>query len=108
MPVDFVFSNMPPRLDTGKAVGVHESVLYVFPDIGRQFTVTVRNGVAEVIEGQPLPSTLAPLATVVADSLTYKLIALKMLDIPAALAQGRIRVEGNLPALITFMGRFQS
>jgi alkyl sulfatase BDS1-like metallo-beta-lactamase superfamily hydrolase len=108
MPVDFVFSNMPPRLDTGKAGGIHESVLYVFPDIGRQFTITVRNGVAEVIEGQPLPGTPAPLATVIADSLTYKLIALKILDMPAAFAQGKIRVEGNLPALIAFMGRFQS
>jgi alkyl sulfatase BDS1-like metallo-beta-lactamase superfamily hydrolase len=108
MPVDFVFSNMPPRLDTGKAAGIHESVLYVFPDSGRQFTVTVRNGVAEVIEGEPLPGTPAPLATVFADTLTYKLIALKMLDMPAAFTQGKIRVEGNLPALVAFMGRFQT
>ena len=108
MPVDFVFDNMAPRLDAGKAAGVYESVLYIFPDIGRQFTVTVRNGVAEVIEGTPLPGTPAPLATLTADSLTYKLVVLKMLDLPAALAQGKIRVEGDLPALIMFMGRFQT
>jgi alkyl sulfatase BDS1-like metallo-beta-lactamase superfamily hydrolase len=108
MPVGFVLSNMPPRLDTGKAEGIHESVLFVFPDIGRQYNVTVRNGVAEVIEGQPLPGTPAPLATVIADSLTYKQIALKMLDMPSALAQGKLRIEGNLLALIAFMGRFQT
>ena len=108
MPVDFVFSNMPPRLDAGKAAGVHESVLYVFPDIGRQFTITVRNSVAEVTEGQPLTGAPAPLATLTADSLIYKQIALKMLDIPAAFMQGKIRVDGNLPALIVFMGCFQT
>ncbi len=90
------------------AAGVHESVLYVFPDIGRQFTVTVRNSVAEVTEGQPLTGAPAPLATLTADSLIYKQIALKMLDIPAAFMQGKIRVDGNLPALIVFMGRFQT
>jgi len=108
MPVDFVFSNMPPKLDSGKAEGVHESVLFVFPDIGRQFTITVRNCVAEVTEGQPLPGTPAPLTKLTTDSLTYKLIALKMLDLPAAVAQGKIKVDGNLPALIVFMGRFQT
>jgi len=108
MPVDFVFSNMPPRLDPGKAAGVYESVLFVFPDTGSRYTVTIRNGVAEVVEGQPLPGTPAPLATVTADSLTYKQIALRMLDMPSALAQGKARVEGNLPALIVFMGRFQT
>jgi len=108
MPVDFVFSNMAPKLDSGKAEGTYESVLFVFPDIGRQFTITVRNCVAEVTEGQPLPGTPAPLATLTADSLIYKLIALKMLDMPAAFTQGKITVDGNLPALIVFMGRFQT
>ncbi|MFA5078978.1 MAG: alkyl sulfatase dimerization domain-containing protein [Dehalococcoidia bacterium] len=108
MPVDFIFSNMPPKLDTGKTAGIHEAVLFQFPDIKRQFTITIRNNVAEITEGQPLPGTPAPLATLTTDSLTYKLIALKMLDIPAALSQGKITVEGNLPSLILFMGRFQS
>ena len=108
MPVDFVFSNMAPKLDSGKAEGTYESVLFVFPDIGRQFTITVRNCVAEVTEGKPLPGTPAPLATLTVDSFTYKLIALKMLDMPAAFTQGQIKVDGNLPGLIVFMGRFQT
>ncbi|MBN1691884.1 MAG: MBL fold metallo-hydrolase [Dehalococcoidia bacterium] len=108
IPIDFIFINMSPRLDPAKAAGVHESVLYQFPDTGRQFTVTVRNSVAEVVEGQPLPGTPQPLATLTTDSLTYKMIALKMLDLPAAFAQGKISVEGDLPALIVFMGRFQT
>ncbi len=108
MPVDLVFSNMPPRLDTGKTARIHEAVTFVFPDLGRQFTVTIRNNVAEITEGQPLPGTPVPLAVLTTDSLTYKLIALKMLDVPAALTGGKIKIEGNLPGFITFMGRFQS
>jgi alkyl sulfatase BDS1-like metallo-beta-lactamase superfamily hydrolase len=108
LPVDTVFTNMQPRLDPEKAKGVYESVLFVFPDINRQFTVTVRNGVAEIAEGQPLPCTPAPVATVKVDSLTYKMLALKMADTAALLQQGKIGVEGNLPAFLIFMSRFQT
>ena len=106
MPVRFLFDNIAVRLDPAKAQGVFESVRFIFPDINTQFNVTVRNGIAEVIEGQPLPGTPAPLATVTVDSLTYKLMALKMLDTLAAFTQGKIKVDGSLPGFIAFMGRF--
>jgi alkyl sulfatase BDS1-like metallo-beta-lactamase superfamily hydrolase len=99
---------MQPRLDPQKAKGVYESVLFIFPDINKQFTVTVRNGVAEIAEGQPLPGTPAPLASVKVDSLTYKLMALKMADTAALLQQGKISLEGNLAAFLIFMSRFQT
>jgi alkyl sulfatase BDS1-like metallo-beta-lactamase superfamily hydrolase len=108
MPLDIIFTGMAPRLDPAKAAGVHESLRFVFPDSGRQYTITVRNSVAEMAEGEPLPGTPAPLATVTVDSMTYKLIALKMLDAISAVAQGRMKIEGSLPGFITFMGRFQS
>jgi alkyl sulfatase BDS1-like metallo-beta-lactamase superfamily hydrolase len=106
MPVGFLFDNIAVRLDPAKAQGVLESVRFIFPDLNTQFTVTVRNGIAEVVEGEPLPGTPAPLSTVTVDSLTYKMMALKMLDIMAAFTQGKIKVEGSLPGFIAFMGRF--
>jgi alkyl sulfatase BDS1-like metallo-beta-lactamase superfamily hydrolase len=108
LPVDLIFTNMQPRLVPDKARGVYESVCFIFPDVNRQFTVTIRNGVAEIAEGQPLPGTPGPVAVVTADSLTYKMMALKMLDTMAAFTQGKIKVEGSLPGFITFMGRFQN
>jgi alkyl sulfatase BDS1-like metallo-beta-lactamase superfamily hydrolase len=106
MPVGFLFDNIAVRLEPAKAQGVFESVRFIFPDLNTQFNVTVRNGIAEVVEGEPLPGTPAPLATVTVDSLTYKLMALKMLDTMAAFTQGKIKVEGSLPGFIAFMGRF--
>jgi alkyl sulfatase BDS1-like metallo-beta-lactamase superfamily hydrolase len=108
MPVRFLFDNIAVRLDPAKAQGVFESVRFIFPDINTQFNVTIRNGITEVIEGGPLPGTPAPLAAVTVDSLTYKLMALKMLDTMAAFTQGKIKVDGSLPGFIAFMGRFQT
>ena len=108
MPVGFLFDNIAVRLDPARAKGVFETVRFIFPDLDAQFNVTVRNGITEVIEGEPLPGTPAPLATVTVDSLTYKMMALKMLDTTAAFTQGKIKVDGSLPGFITFMGRFQS
>ncbi len=108
MPVGFLFDNIAVRLDPARAKGVFETVLFIFPDLDTQFNVTVRNGITEVIEGEPLPGTPAPLATVTVDSLTYKMMALKMLDTMAAFTQGKIKVDGSLPGFISFMGRFQS
>jgi alkyl sulfatase BDS1-like metallo-beta-lactamase superfamily hydrolase len=108
MPVGFLFDNIAVRLDPARAKGVLETVRFIFPDLDTQFNVTVRNGITEVIEGEPLPGTPAPLATVTVDSLTYKMMALKMLDTMAAFTQGKIKVDGSLPGFITFMGRFQN
>jgi alkyl sulfatase BDS1-like metallo-beta-lactamase superfamily hydrolase len=99
---------MQPRLVPDKARGVHESVRFIFPDVNRQFTVTVRNGVAEIAEGEPLPGTPAPVAIVKIDSLTYKMMALKLADTAALVQQGKIQLEGSWPAFLIFMGRFQT
>jgi alkyl sulfatase BDS1-like metallo-beta-lactamase superfamily hydrolase len=108
MPVRFLFDNMAVRLEPARAQGVFESVRFIFTDLDTQFNVTVRNGIVEVIEGEPLPGTPAPVATVTVDSLTYKLMALKMLDTMAAFTQGKIKVDGSLPGFMAFMGRFQT
>jgi len=108
LPVDLIFTNLQPRLIPDKARGVYESVRFIFPDVNRQFTVTVRNGVAEIAEGQPLPGTPAPVAVVTTDSLTYKMMALKLADTAAIVQQGKINLEGSWPAFLIFMGRFRT
>ena len=108
LPVDLIFTNMQPRLIPDKARGVYESVRFIFPDLNRQFTVTVRNGVAEIAEGQPLPGTPSPVAVVTIDSLTYKMMALKLADTAAIVQQGKISLEGSWPAFLIFMARFQT
>jgi alkyl sulfatase BDS1-like metallo-beta-lactamase superfamily hydrolase len=107
MPIDLVFLNMPTRLDPEKADGVLESVRYVFPDLNRQFTVTIRNRIAEVVEGDSLPGTPDPLAVITVDSLTYKMMALKMVVPMSVFVQGKVKVDGSMPDFVTFMSRFQ-
>jgi len=108
MPIDFIFTNMAPRLDPEKAKGAYESLRFVFPDVNKQFTITVRNDIAEVIDGEPLPGTPDPVAIVTTDSLTYKMMALKMIAAMSVFTQGKMKVDGSFPAFLVFMGRFQT
>jgi alkyl sulfatase BDS1-like metallo-beta-lactamase superfamily hydrolase len=108
MPLDFLFTNMAVKMDAVKAQNAFESVCFIFTDVNTRYNVTVRKGVAEVIEGDPLPGTPQPVATVTTDSLTFKLILLKMLSPLTAITQGKIKIDGNIPAFLTFMGRFQN
>lgn len=108
IPLERIFSNMAVYLDQEKAKDVIECVHFVFPDINQRFIVTVRNGIAEIAEGDPLPGTPKPLATLTTDSRTYSMLALKMLDTTSALKEGKVKIEGNWIGFLKFMGRFQT
>ncbi|MCU0576226.1 MAG: MBL fold metallo-hydrolase [Desulfobacterota bacterium] len=106
IPLDAIFAIMATRLVPEKAMGVHEAVHYVFPDEKRRFIVTVRRGIAEVVEGDPLPGTPEPVATLTVDALTYRKMAAKVITPLGALASGKIRVEGSWLGFLAFNGRF--
>jgi alkyl sulfatase BDS1-like metallo-beta-lactamase superfamily hydrolase len=106
IPLETIFTIMPTLLDPEKAMDVHESVQFVFPDENRKFVVTVRRGVAEVVEGEPLPGTPDPVAVFRTDGKTYRKIALRKLKPASALASGKIKVEGSWLRFLRFMGRF--
>ena len=62
IPLEAIFNIMTTRLVAEKAMDVHETVYFVFPDEKKRFIVTVRHGIAEVVEGDPLPGTPDPVA----------------------------------------------
>lgn len=107
IPLELIFSIMPTRLKTEKAMDVYESVHFVFPDEGKRFVVTVRHGIAEVVAGDPLPNTPGPIAVLTADSQTYREIALGIRNRVVAFASGKVKISGSLPGLLKFMSRFQ-
>jgi alkyl sulfatase BDS1-like metallo-beta-lactamase superfamily hydrolase len=107
LPIDVIFAGMQQRLDPDKASGIVESAAFIFPDIEGRITVTVRNGIAEIIKGDPLPGTPPPVVTVTVDSVTYKMLAMKVVTAQSVIQQGKMKVEGSLPAFAAFMGRFQ-
>lgn len=107
LPLEMIFSVMSLRLIPEKAMDVHESACFVFPDEDKKFVVTVRRGVAEVSIGEPLPGTPAPVATLTADSKVYRRMAVGELSPAVALARGEIKIDGGLLNFVKFMGRFE-
>jgi len=107
LPLDLVFSVLPAKLRPEEALDVHEAVVFHFGDVDETWVVTVRRGVAEVVRGAPLPGTPEPVATVHTDAGTWRRLALDLEKPLAAIAAGRLRVDGDLLAFRRFMGRFE-
>ncbi len=106
IPLDAIFTIMATRLIAEKAMDVHETVYFVFPDENKRFIVTVRRGIAEVVEGEPLPGTPEPVATLITDALTYRKMAAKLMSPLAALASGKIKVQGSWIKFLKWNSRF--
>jgi alkyl sulfatase BDS1-like metallo-beta-lactamase superfamily hydrolase len=106
IPLDAIFTIMATRLDAANAMDVHEAVHYVFPDENKKFVVTVRRGIAEVVKGEPLPGTPEPVATLRVDALTFRKLAAKVTTPVAALASGKLSVEGSWLGFLRFNRRF--
>jgi alkyl sulfatase BDS1-like metallo-beta-lactamase superfamily hydrolase len=105
LPLTTFFEVLPARLKTSEAMEVEESLRFEFTDTGESFTLTVRRGVAELVYGDPLPGTGAPIGTLTTDSLTWKKLALGLLDQLKAVQDGLLSAD-DLLAVVTFMGRF--
>lgn len=106
IPLEMIFTILSSRLIPEKAMDVHESARFVFPDEKKQFILTVRRGIAEVSAGEPLPGTPEPGVTLTCNADTYKMIATGALSPAASLAKGDIKIEGGLVKFLTFMSRF--
>lgn len=104
IPLSMLFTQMRVRLLPGAAAGVTESVRFDFDD-GQTFVVTVRNGVAETVAGEPLPGTPAPVATVTTTPAAWRDLALGRTGPARAIAGGRLEVD-DLGAFRAFMDRF--
>jgi alkyl sulfatase BDS1-like metallo-beta-lactamase superfamily hydrolase len=107
VPLAILFSQMAVRLAPEKAMTVHESVQFLFPEEQRSFVVTIRRGIAEIVEGEPLPGTPAPAAVLVTDAGTFRLMALNLLSPLAAFNEGRARIRGSSLTFMQFMNRFR-
>ncbi len=103
IPVEAVLRVLPTRLRAAEALERHVALALELD--GRRFTLTVRRGIAEVIEGDPLPGTPPPTATVTADGGTFVRMALGVLPAAQALGEGRLMVD-DLGAALVVLGLF--
>jgi alkyl sulfatase BDS1-like metallo-beta-lactamase superfamily hydrolase len=107
VPLSVLFSQMAVRLEPDHSMEVHEALHFVFPDENRQFVVTIRRGIAEVVEGEPLPGTPEPVAILVTDAVTFRLMALNLLSPLTAFTEGKAEIHGSRLGFIQFMNRFR-
>lgn len=107
LPVAHFFAIMATRLDPELAAGVHESARFHFTDTGERFVVTVRHGVAEVVVGDPLPGTPAPIASATTTTATWRRLATDQTTALAAVTAGDLAVDGDALAFRRFTARFR-
>jgi alkyl sulfatase BDS1-like metallo-beta-lactamase superfamily hydrolase len=107
IPLATFFNIMAVRLLPGETADVHEAVVFSFPETGERFVMTIRRGVAELVEGAALPGTPEPIAEVVLDPLTWRRLALRMENPAGALLSGRMRIVGSQAGFLRFIGRFE-
>ncbi|MCA9644894.1 MAG: MBL fold metallo-hydrolase [Myxococcales bacterium] len=107
LPVSTFFDTMATRLKTDEAKDVQETLKIQFKDLDESVFVTVRNGVAEIAMGDPLPGTPEPFATLRTDSLTWKRMALGKDNPLAASLDKRLTIDGELLRVRRFTERFE-
>ncbi len=105
LPLEIFFNAMAARVLPEKCGDVHETLLIDFGET--RWYVTQRYGVAQVSEGEALPGTPEPFATLHTDPLTWKRMALGQETTFDALSDKRLVVDGNPVAVKTFTGRFR-
>ncbi len=106
MPVATIFESMAARLRAGETLDVQTTIRFELSDQPTPWILTIRRGVLEIVQGEPLPGTPQPDAVVRTDSLTWKRLALDQLSPLAAITSGALRIEGDLGALVAFLGYF--
>jgi alkyl sulfatase BDS1-like metallo-beta-lactamase superfamily hydrolase len=104
MPLSMLFGNLEARLKPEGTLALHESVVFQFPET--RFVVTLRRGLAEVVEGDPLPGTPEPIATIQTDAHTWRRVATQRETALAAIMDRRLVIEGSQIGFLSFMSHF--
>jgi alkyl sulfatase BDS1-like metallo-beta-lactamase superfamily hydrolase len=107
IPLETILDMMCLRIKTDRVLDVHESVVVYITDEDRQFNVTIRHGIAEVDEGEPLPEMPKPEAILVTDGLTFRKMCMGILSPVAAVAIGDLKIRGSRLAAMRFSRRFE-
>ena len=108
IPLGNIFYILGSKIIPEKTMDVHESLAFVFPDEDKRFVITQRNGIAEVVEGLPLPGTPDPVAVLTFDSQDFRKMVFKMTSPVALWAKGRISADGSWLDALAFLRRFDT
>ncbi len=98
-----IFSEMPNRLNEDQAQGVDMTIQFdLSGDEGGHYALHVANGEANVVE----ETLAAPTATIKMDATDYKKMVTGQLDPMTAFMTGKVKVEGDLGAVMKMQTLF--
>ncbi len=99
--VEEIFAEMPNRVDASKLAGLDMSILFdLSGDGGGQWTMTVADGAMAIADG----ARDSPTATLKMDATDYQSMALGKLNPMTAFMTGKVKVEGDLGAVMKMQG----
>lgn len=107
IPLGHIFQIMASRLKPGDGEKAHETLVFRFPDEKARFNLTLRHGICEIIEGEPLPGTPPPVAVITMNSGDYRRLALGMEGPLSLYAKGKVSAEGSWLKALAFLRRFE-
>jgi len=103
LPIERFMMAMPVRLKAEEVLDLDQAAQFRFTDIGEDYTIHIRRGVAEVRRGaHPSPDV-----TVTTTSTTWKRLATGRLNPVQAVVTRAIRIDGGALALSRFLGHFE-
>ncbi|MEW5913445.1 MAG: alkyl sulfatase dimerization domain-containing protein [Thermodesulfobacteriota bacterium] len=108
VPLEAIFRVLPSKLKLNQAMDVHESLVFVFPDVKERFVVTLRRGVVEVVQGEPLPGTPPPVGVVTIQARDYRRMIFGLEGPLALYAKGKVSVQGSWLKVLAFLRRFET
>ena len=95
--VEEIFAEMPNRIDSSKLAGIDMSIVFdLSGDGGGQWTLTVADGAANVEKG----AGADPTATLKMAASDYQAMATGNLNPMTAFMTGKVKVEGDLSAVM--------
>jgi len=106
VPLEAFFRSMALGLKTEETQHLHETVYVIITDEERNFVLTIRHGVLEVVEETPLPGTPPARASITTDGLTWRKMCLGVANPTVEIVAGRATVKGSLQMVRRFSNYF--
>lgn len=107
IPLEHIFSLMSTRIAPKETMDLEECMVFSFPDEAASFNLTLRRGLLEVWEGEPLPGTPEPVAVLTMDSVEFRRMLFRLANPLALYLEGKINVQGNWLKALAFLRRFR-
>ncbi|MBI1318089.1 MAG: MBL fold metallo-hydrolase [Candidatus Hydrogenedens sp.] len=103
LPIDRFMQAMTVRLKAEETLDVDQVALFRFTDVGKDYTMHIRRGVAETRQR----TAENPDITITTTAHDWKRIASRKDNPAMAYATGALQVEGGVTAVMGFMGYFE-